>query len=61
MGNPVDPDNLARALSRYVSTAAGVDQQSGNDTDQRNTSELPSWNAGLSVVPLTRLSIGELN
>jgi len=63
MGNPLDPDNLARALSRYAPSAGGVDEQSGNFTAEHNTSEPQSSTAGQSAVPplpLTRLSIGEM-
>jgi len=62
MGNPLDPDNLARALSRYA--PRDVDAGSGNFTDHNTSKQSASQSskAALSVVPLplTRLSIGEM-
>jgi len=57
MGNPLDPDNLARALSRYAPT--DVDTGSGNLTEH-NTSAPEAAQSDVPL-PLTRLSIGEMS
>ena len=51
-GNPLRPDNLARALAGYASTS--------DNLTEHNTSELSATRGSETVLPLTRLSIGEM-